>query len=50
MCNPDLHLSIKRLVHGDKREWDLFKQIDKWDIKEVVQEVFIRLIKEDYHL
>ncbi len=62
--------NIKRLVHGDKREWDVFvehfspviyssvcktfslhiKQIDEWDIKEVVQEVFIRLIKKDYNL
>ncbi len=65
-----ININIKRLVHGDKREWDVFvehfsaviyssvfkifslhiKQIDKWDIKEVVQEVFIRLIKKDYHL
>lgn len=69
MCEK-ININIKRLVHGDKREWDVFvehfsdviyssvfktfslhiKQIDKWDIKEVVQEVFIRLIKKDYHL
>lgn len=65
-----INLNIKRLIRGDKQEWDVFvehfsavlyssvfrtfslhiKNIDKCDIEEVVQEVFIRLIKKDYYL
>ena len=63
-------MNIKKLINGNKAEWDNFverfspviysavlkifyvrvKNVDEHDVKDAVQEVFIKLIKNNYRL